>query len=470
MDEKLDHQPAHVAFTEKKGLEQFFLPITEIVVKHENGLIYGDFGISNADDLELAKSINENGVLEPVVISVDHVLLSGHRRLAAAVYLKLQEVPVRIIKIVYEDLKPTDRLKLLQSFNKQRDKTVGEKIKEKLLTIDPEKAHRELQSHKEKILRGDGVPESNVEMGRIKKRPRIMTRQFLAAAKKVINAQKLYWPLTDRRIHYLLLNDPPLRHDKKPNSIYANDKGSYKALTHLLLRARLNGDIPMRAIEDSTRPVQLAEGFSSPEEFIAQETEDFLKGYTRNLMQGQPYHIEVMLEKNALRSVIEIVAREYNIPITTARGFSSLGPRYDIFRRFKNSGKIRLVVLMLTDFDPDGEEIAASFVRSLRDDFGIENIHAVKVALTADDVRQYDLPSDMDAKVSSPNYAKFVNKHNSTKVVELDAAPVDLLQESLRKSIEAHLDIEEYNAQLNQAKQDSAIIEAQRQLVFEMTR
>ena len=100
MDEKLDHQPAHDAFIEKKGLEQFFLPITEIVVKHENGLIYGDFGLANADDLELAKSINENGVLEPLVISVDHVLLSGHRRLAAAVYLKLHEVPVRMIEII----------------------------------------------------------------------------------------------------------------------------------------------------------------------------------------------------------------------------------------------------------------------------------------------------------------------------------------------------------------------------------
>jgi len=405
-----------------------------------------------------------------LVISEDRVLLSGHRRLSAAVYLELYEVPVRVIETVYEDLEPTDRLKLLQSFNQQRDKTVGEKIKEKLLTIDPDKAHSELKARKEKILRGDDVPESNVDMGRVKKRARITTRQFLVAVKKAITAEKPYWPLTDRRIHYLLLNNPPLRHDKKPDSLYANDKGSYKALTHLLLRARLTGDIPMRSIEDSTRPVQLTDGFSSPEEFIAQETEDFLVGYTRNLMQGQPYHIEIMLEKNALRTVIEIVAREYNIPITTARGFSSLGPRYDIFRRFKNSGKTRLVVLMLTDFDPDGEEIAASFVRSLRDDFGIENIHAVKVALTAENVNNYDLPSDMDAKVSSPNYAKFVEKHNSTKAVELDAAPVELLQESLRKSIEAHLDIEEYNAQLDQAKQDSAIIEARRQLVFDMTR
>jgi hypothetical protein len=470
MDNNLGHKTSDDTVIEKMGLEQFSLPINKIIIKQENGLIYGDFGLANADDLELAESIYENGILEPLVISEDIVLLSGHRRLAAAMYLGLAKVPVRIIEILYEDLEPADRLKLLQSFNQQREKTAGERIKEKLLTIDPAKAYVDLQARKAKILRGDGVPESNIDMGRVKKRARITTRRFLEAVKKAIKSQKSYWPLTDRRVHYLLLNDPPLRHDKKPNSLYVNDKASYKALTNLLLRARLTGDISMRAIEDSTRPVQLSCGFSSPEEFIAQETEDFLVGYTRDLMQGQPYHIEIMLEKNALRSVIEIVAMEYNIPITTARGYSSLGPRYEIFERFQNSGKARLVVLMLTDFDPDGEMIAASFVRSLRDDCGIQNIHAVKVALTAEDVRNYDLPSDMDAKVSSPNYAKFVEKHNSTKVVELDAAPVDLLQESLRKSIEAHLDVVEYNAQIDQAKQDSAIIEARRQLVFDMIR
>ena len=79
----------------------------------------------------------------------------------------------------------------------------------------------------------------------------------------------------------------------------------------------------MRAIEDPTRPIQLGGGFSTFESFVEQETENFLSGYTRNVMQGQPHHIEIMLEKNALRSVIESVAREYCIPVTTGRGFRS---------------------------------------------------------------------------------------------------------------------------------------------------
>jgi hypothetical protein len=282
----------------------------------------------------------------------------------------------------------------------------------------------------------------------------------------VINENKAYWPLTVRRVHYLLLNDPPLKHDKKPYSKYVNDKNSYKALTNLLLRARLNRFIPMQAIEDGTRPIRLGGGFESLEEFIEQELDNFLLGYSRNLMQGQQNHIEIILEKNALRSVIEIVAKRYCIPMTTARGYASLSPRHAIASRFKNSGKNKLVLLMLTDFDPDGEQIAESFARSMRDDFGITDIHPVKVALTAEDVENYDLPSDMDAKPSSPNYQKFIKKYG-IKAVELDAAPVTLLQQKLENAIESVIDIDEYNSQIELEEEDATEIEARRSLVFE---
>src|SRR4051812_21431690 len=98
--------------------------------------------------------------------------------------------------------------------------------------------------------------------------------------------------MTVRRIHYLLLNDPPLKHDKKPKSRYANDRGSYQTLSDLLTRARLSREVPWPAIEDETRPVQLGGGFDTLQQFIGQESEGFLKGYSRNLMQGEDVHIE----------------------------------------------------------------------------------------------------------------------------------------------------------------------------------
>jgi hypothetical protein len=222
----------------------------------------------------------------------------------------------------------------------------------------------------------------------------------------------------------------------------------------------------MQAIEDGTRPIRLGGGFESLEEFIEQELDNFLLGYSRNLMQGQQNHIEIILEKNALRSVIEIVAKRYCIPMTTARGYASLSPRHAIASRFKNSGKNKLVLLMLTDFDPDGEQIAESFARSMRDDFGITDIHPVKVALTAEDVENYDLPSDMDAKPSSPNYQKFIKKYG-IKAVELDAAPVTLLQQKLENAIVSVIDIDEYNSQIELEEEDATEIEARRSLVFE---
>lgn len=444
------------------------LSVAIIRTAPENDLIYDRFGIANADDRALTISIRDNGVQEPLVVSADLYLLSGHRRLAAARYLGMKSVPVRLVDdLVFQDLDTQTKLETLRRFNQQREKSPGERIREKLLEIDPTEAHQELKRRRLDAAKMQGANDANVRMGAVKTRAAITTMQFLAKAQAVIMENKEYWPLTVRRVHYLLLNDPPLRHDKKPDSVYVNDKASYKALTNLLIRARLSKDVPMASIEDSTRPVQDGGGFSTFEQFVAQETERFLVGYTRNLMQGQPNHIEIMLEKNALRTVIESVAREYCIPCTTGRGFSSLSPRYDLARRFKQSGKRRLVLLMLTDFDPDGDEIAASFARSLRDDFGIAGIHAVKVALTAEDVASYDLPSDMDAKVSSPNYQKFLKKYGSTKVVELDAAPVRLLQSKLRDAIESVIDVAEFNAQVAQEAQDSAHIQAHRQIVFE---
>jgi hypothetical protein len=59
------------------------------------------------------------------------------------------------------------------------------------------------------------------------------------------------------------------------------------------------------------------------------------------------------------------------------------------------------VLLIASDFDPDGEEIAHSFARSLRDDFGLEAIDAIKVALTAEHVAEFSLPPRLKAKHTS---------------------------------------------------------------------
>jgi len=279
---------------------------------------------------------------------------------------------------------------------------------------------------------------------------------MLAAIEQIMNDWRPYWPLSDRRIHYALLNAPPLKHAKKSHSVYRNDRVSYNALTELLTRARLAGIIPMESISDETRPICIFEVYADPGPFIRREINDFLKNYWRDLMQSQPNHIEIVGEKNTVGGVIKPVAAKYCIPMTTGRGYCSLRPRYDMQQRFRKSGKEKLIVLILTDFDPDGEEIAHSFVRSMRDDFDVP-VEGVKVALTSVQVRELNLPPMMQAKAGSANYTKFTSEHGHD-VFELEAIPPDKLQELLEDAIDRVIDKAAFNAELDAEKSDAAFL------------
>lgn len=450
--------------TTVKKQDLSYFSINDIHPAEENQLLYDNFNPNaGEDDRRLYYSIKEEGIREPLQISSDGILLSGHRRYAAATWLGLTEVPCIVAAdVVFNDLTADERLNILFVFNKQRDKSHAERLREAMLEIDPDEAYERLLDDRHQ--RQQVNLEDNIHLGDYKKRARITTLAFLRAAQKAINSEKEFWPLTVRRVHYLLLNDPPLRHDKKPGSTYQNDLGSYKALTNLLLRARLTGDIPHAAIEDETRPIRVVATYQTPADYIQKETQGFLRHYARDILRGQANHVEILVEKNAIRKHIEAVADEYCIPCTTGRGYSSLTPRLEMVNRFQNSEKKNLILLILSDFDPDGEQIAASFPKSLRDDFGLSHVIAHKVALSGEDVRTYKLPSDMEAKTTSPNYAKFVARHG-IHVAELDAAPVELLQSKLRNAIENCLDMEIFRAELAKEKEDYTFVAATKQAV-----
>jgi hypothetical protein len=117
---------------------------------------------------------------------------------------------------------------------------------------------------------------------------------------------------------------------------------------------------------------------------------------------------------------------------------------------------------MLTDHDPDGEEIAASFARSMRNDFNVRYVEPVKVALTAEQVERFQLPPRMSAKATSSNYAKFVEKHGDT-VHELEGLTPADLQQVLRGAIESVLDREAFQREVRAEKEDAVKLVALRQ-------
>jgi hypothetical protein len=433
--------------------EIFELAIGEVKPAVVNDVVYGVIDPDDPSLDDLAESMAARGQLEPVVLTLDNILLSGHRRRAVALRLgwptlKARRHPIRSGDPEFEQL--------LVTCNTQRDKSPDVRIREQIVLADPESAYEALVAER---ARASQVKAETLTLGSRKPRSLITAakRPFLDAIEAVLEDLKQYWPLSDRRIHYALLNDPPLIHGSKPGSTYRNDGASYKACCELLTRARLVGLIPFEAIGDETRPVTTWDVHPNASPFIRDEVDEFCKGYWRDLMQGQPNHLEIVGEKLTVEGIVRPIAARYCIPYTIGRGYSSLPPRKAMFDRFTESGKKKLVILSLGDHDPEGWDIAESFAKSMRDDFDVEEVAAVKVALKPEQIEQLGLPPNTNVKTTSSRFKKFVRRFG-TAVYELEAVEPSLLQRWLDEAVRSVLNISLFNAQVELEKQDAAAI------------
>jgi ParB/RepB/Spo0J family partition protein len=468
---KLDHD--QVSSNSNTEFEVTMMPISKVFPSRVNGKVYRPVSRSDPTLRNLANSIRTRGVLEPLVITKEGDILSGHRRHTAAKLAGLTEIPCRVKNISHND---PEFLSELVAYNKQRVKSRDELLREAVISIKPEEAHGRLIAHR---LDRSRLAEKNspalhaIQLRREKLRSRISRAKtpLLEAIQRICEEHRSYWPLTDRRVHYQLLNIRPLRHAAKPDSVYGNNKESYRAAIDLLTRGRLEGLIQWGALSDETRPVIVWDAHRSPQTFLDRELKNFLRGYWRELLQSQPNHIEIVGEKNTIEGIIRPIAERYTIPFTIGRGYCSLDPRRQLVERFSRSGKEKLVLLMLSDFDPDGEEIGHSFARSLRDDFWIKEsqIQAIKVGLTRTQVDELGLPPNMLAKPSSSNYNRFLGQHGR-HAYELEAVDPGTLQQMLERAIQSVIDHDAFNAEIEAEKADAAFLETQRAAILTMLR
>lgn len=454
--------------TSKVDHERLSLAIDEISPSPENALLYRPVTPDDEATIALANSITENGVLEPLVISADNYIISGHRRHCAARLAGLREVPCRkmLVRRGEGDSASDEFLKLLREHNRQRVKTRDESLREAVADVDPDKAHRALTAYRKRKSKIKVAP---IEIRDAQRRKAISPakREFLRAVERVIEEHKEFWPLTIRRIHYQLLNDPPLIHCGKSGSRYRNDRRSYAALIDLVTRARHEGAIDYEVIDDSMRPVTVWEVQSNLSSYYARQMEDLLNGYWRDLMQSQPNHVELVVEKNTLQSIVAPVASKFCIPLTIGRGQCSTRPLYNIAERYKESGKEKLVILALSDLDPDGDAIAHSLGQRLRDDFHVHHVEVIKCALTMDQVRRLKLPEKYErAKEKSPNRQRYIETYQTEVVWELEALDPKVLQKLLTNVIDKVIDRRAFNAEVAQERADAGHNAAVREIVL----
>lgn len=265
---------------------------------------------------------------------------------------------------------------------------------------------------------------------------------------RVINSMKPYWPMMERSYFYQLLPDRCLkeRHWRQHNNPDRPTVDVLNTLGTLLKWMRIDGRLPWRAIKDETRILTDKVGFSSAEDFIREDLEFFLEGYSRCIAQDQPNYIEVWVEKQGLLHIIKPVADEYCRRVLCCRGYGSITFQADFHNRATENIRmgIKPVVLYFGDWDPSGVNMIYAAMQTICDEFGFDE-NMIEFHRCGINPEHFPLlhknPEPLQVKKTDTRANEFVKRHG-TACYELDAFHPAQLQHLVRESIERFTDME----------------------------
>jgi len=215
------------------------------------------------------------------------------------------------------------------------------------------------------------------------------------------------YPVTLRQVHYYLV----------ATQVVANTYSNYKTLSKVTTRAREAETFP--ELEDKTRTAEVLGAFEDLSEFALGVARHFHLDRTR----GQEYQVVVAVEKRGLVDQVFRAVGERGWMVVPVAGYGSHTIKHDVAEQVEADGRPS-VLLYLGDFDASGMDIERDFVA--KTDFSSK---VIRVALTAEQVAEYDLPTAVDKERDS-RAAAFAAQYGHVQV-EIDALPMDLLRDLL---------------------------------------
>ena len=250
--------------------------------------------------------------------------------------------------------------------------------------------------------------------------------------------QKQGFTLTLRQLYYQLV----------ARDVIANDEKSYNKIGNLCNDARLAGMLPWD-IEDRTRQFIDRNHWNDAGEILRQCAYRF----HMDLWATQPARVFVVIEKDALRGVIEKTCRDYDVPLLSARGYPSASVLQAFatgtYAQAKAAGQ-EVVILHLGDHDPSGIDMTDDLQRRLSLFTG-EDVPITRIGLTLEQVREINPPPN-GAKEKDRRYPAYVERFGITDCWELDALSPQYLVALLDKHINKYIEPLALNEMINKIK------------------
>lgn len=296
------------------------------------------------------------------------------------------------------------------------------------------------------------------------------------------------YKLTLRQLYYqLVAADSIPNHDKV-----------YKKLSSILDDCRYSGLVDWSAIEDRGR-VPFQPYFEHGIPAALKRTAEY---YQLNKQNGQPKHIEVWTEKDAISNILRNEVVKFSVKLVVNKGYISSSALHNAYLRFAheiNSGR-KVTILYFGDHDPSGldmvrdirERLTFFFYngKALHDGIaadwsGISNdyikdevwdkyegdescetdgyfdekkafikehFEIIPVGLTIQQIKAYNPPPN-PAKITDPRAAWYIKKHGN-KSWEVDALKPEIMAQIIREAIVQQMEVDIFNSVVENEQSD----------------
>ncbi|UFK27465.1 DNA topoisomerase [Elizabethkingia phage TCUEAP2] len=231
--------------------------------------------------------------------------------------------------------------------------------------------------------------------------------------------------LTIRALHYQLVSIG-----------MTNTLQHYKRVVAAMGVARWEGIVSFDAFSDRDRSLACETNADQTNlESIQDEAKRqiglWMRSYSRNRWENQPYYPEIFIEKKALEGVFYKPCRKHGVALGACKGYPSLTFLHEATERFieaEQRGQ-KPIILYFGDYDPSGEDIPRALEENIKK-MGCPSIEVRRISLMEQQVLEWKLPP-APAKQTDSRTANW----DGLGQVELDAVKPEKLIDLLDGAI-----------------------------------
>ena len=269
------------------------------------------------------------------------------------------------------------------------------------------------------------------------------SRELIDKANAIIDEYEAQgFDLTLRQLYYQMV----------ARDFIANKVKEYNRLKNIVSDARLAGLIDWNRIVDLTRELRQNAHWESPESIVGACAEQ----YAIDKWEDQPHRVEVWVEKDALRNVVERACTAIDVPFFVCRGYTSQSEMWSAAQRFIRWSKRgqEPIIFHLGDHDPSGIDMSRDIQERLNL-FGAD-VDVRRIALNMPQIEEFEPPPN-PAKETDSRFAAYMTEYGDESW-ELDALSPETLDGLIRRAVTAVLNKKRWKeAQRREADQKAEL-------------